>query len=109
MPAPVALAPFDRLRVREPHLVNESWATAGPEPTVTVKLRVGFAGLRELENVQVWIDGLGEGEGDGEGDGDGVGDWLGDGVGVAVAIPTGAVSAETAVTEPMPLATVTAT
>ena len=89
--------------MRELHLEKESRATAGPEPTVTLKLRVGFAGLSELEKVQVWTDGLGDGDGDGEGDG------LGDGVGVATTAATGAVSAEAAVTEPMLLATVTAT
>src|SRR6059058_624659 len=67
-----------RPRVSELHLEKESCATCVPAPTVTMKVRVGLAGLSELEKVDVCALGDGEGDGEAEGDGDGDGDGEGD-------------------------------
>ena len=115
---PDVLAPVDRPSVRVLHFVKESCATASPDPTVTLNVRTGLAGLSEPEKVCVTLDGdgdgLGDGDGDGLGDGDGfddgegIGDGDGLGDGVTFAPPTGAESAEAMLVEPSPFVTVIA-
>jgi hypothetical protein len=82
---PFALAPFERPTLNELHFVKESFASARPAPTVTVKVRAGLPGLSEPENVRVCVL---EGEGEGEGAG-----------GVEAGATT-AVCVDTAVVEP---------
>jgi hypothetical protein len=52
---PFALAPFERLTLSELHFVKESFASASPAPTLTVKVRAGLPGFSEPENVTVWV------------------------------------------------------
>ena len=56
---PFALAPFERPTASELHFENESRAWARPEPTATLKLRVGLFDVSDPEKVRVWVKGGG--------------------------------------------------
>jgi hypothetical protein len=89
---PFALAPFERPTLSELHFVKESFASAGPAPTVTLKARDGLPGFNEPENVAVCTVGAGGGGGGG-----------------LAAAATTAVCVETAVVVPELFEAVTAT
>jgi hypothetical protein len=85
---PLAAAPFERPRDIDEHFVKERLAEAAPEPTLTLKLRVGLPGLSDPVNVTVCVAGVGGG--------------------AAGAAATRAVAAEAAVDDPALFVAVTA-